>query len=285
MTMTTLPPAPMCTGMPLPPGVTLEHVLVTPEVAAEFLRHNTHNRSQKPVFQDRYADDMAQGDWSWTGEPIRFDVSGRLLDGQNRLHALIAADVSLPFIVIRGLPPESQDDMDTGASRKFSDVLKLAGEANANQLAAIVRRVAAWELGYRRNLNGVVTSYHALRRTLDEHPEIRDLVTPSRKVADACGLSGAIAGLAWWVLSNIDADDAEFFFARLGDGQSLIKGDPIFELRRTLHDTKNVRGQRNETFLLAITMKAWNAYRNGETVGLYRWRPGGAKPEKFPEPI
>ena len=53
----------------------------------------------------------------------------------------------------------------------------------------------------------------------------------------------------------------------------------------TVANSKNVRGERSQTYLLAITLKAWNAYRQGETVGLYRWRPGGAKPEAFPEPI
>lgn len=284
MTDTTLPP-PLVAGAPLPDGVTIEHVWVTPEVAGEYLSHNTRNRSLKPVFGARYAADMLSGDWAWTGEPIRFDVDGRLLDGQNRLHALIDACVTLPFLVIRGLPPEAQDDMDTGAPRKFADVLKLSGEANANHLAALVRRVAAWESGSRRNLNSIVTSYHALRRTLDAHPELREIVNPARKVADACGLTGATCALAWWVFAGIDQEDADAFFARLGDGQNMAKGDPIFELRRTLAESKSIRGNRNETYLLAITVKAWNAYRNGETVGLYRWRPGGAKPEKFPEPI
>ena len=47
---------------------------------------------------------------------------------------------------------------------------------------------------------------------------------------------------------------------------------------------KTVRGQRSETYLTAILIKAWNAYRSGEEVGVLRFRPGGAHPEKFPEP-
>lgn len=283
MTTTTVHPNCVFSGY-IPDGITIEGVMVTPDLAAEWLTHNTHNRSLKPTYRQRYAADMQTGEWTWTGEPIRFAADGRLLDGQNRLHALIDAEVTLPMLVIRGLPAEAQDDMDTGAPRKFADVLKLRGEPNANHLAALVRRVAAWDAGARRNLNSVVTSYSALTRTLTEHPELRDLVNPARKVADACGLTGSLAGLAWWVFGNVDAEDAEFFFTRLADGQSLVKGDPIFELRRTLHDSKSVKGERSETYLLAITIKAWNAYRQGETVGLYRWRPGGAKPEAFPEP-
>lgn len=282
MTTTTVP-APLCLGIPLPPGVTLEHAMVTPDLASEFLTHNTHNRTLKPVFEKRYATDMRNGDWTWTGEPLRFDVHGTLLDGQNRLYALIDAEVTLPFLIIRGLPSEAQDDMDTGAPRKFYDVLKLRGEVNATHLAALVRRVAAWNAGYRRNLNSVVPSYHALSRVLAENPGMRDVVIPARKAASGSGLMPSVASLTYWLFSNIDGDDAEFFFARLADGQAMAKGDPIFELRRTLATDGNGAG-RGESWQLAITIKAWNAYRNGETVGLYRWRPGGAKPEKFPEP-
>lgn len=40
-----------------------------------------------------------------------------------------------------------------------------------------------------------------------------------------------------------------------------------------------------ELWLTKNSHKAWNAYRNGDTVSIYRWRPGGAKPEQFPEPV
>lgn len=284
MTDTTVP-VPTITKCPYPPGVEVANVMISPEVARQMLGYNTHNRNEKPVFQTRYAADMVAGNWTWTGEPIRFAADGTLIDGQNRLLALVAAEVTLPFLVIHGLPMEAQEDIDTGAARKFQDVLALRGEPNATHLAALVRRVAAWEKGRRSSLNSVVTSYHALSHTLERHPELRDIVNPSRKVADGCGLTGAATGLCMWVFQQIDQEDSDFFFARLGDGQGLVKGDPIFELRRTLHESNDKRkGARNETYLLAITVKAWNAYRNGETVGLYRWRPGGAKPEAFPEP-
>jgi hypothetical protein len=35
---------------------------------------------------------------------------------------------------------------------------------------------------------------------------------------------------------------------------------------------------------MVVFIKAWNAYRSGETIELLRWSPGGAKPERFPEP-
>lgn len=264
---------------------TVEIVDVTPAVAGDYLTHNTHNRNVKPTAIARFVADMLAGEWQWTGEPIRFAIDGTLIDGQNRLHAIVESGTTQKMLVIRGLPMETQRDIDTGTPRRLHDVLKLRGEVNASSLAALVRAVESWESGARRSIGHGNAAHSRCLRSLDAHPELRDLVQPSRTVASGCGLPAAICGLAWWVFRQIDYDDAEFFFSRLGDGQSLVKGDPIYELRRTLQESKSVRGERNRTWMLAITIKSWNAYRNGDTVGLFRWRPGGAKPEAFPEPI
>lgn len=265
--------------------VTIDVVMVTPDIAATWLTKNTHNRNPRERPIKLYAADMAAGDWCFTGAPITFDDHGNLLDGQHRLHALIAADVSLPFVVIRGLANSAQDETDNGIPRKFYDVLTLRGEPNASHLAALVRRVTAWESGHKRDASSYPATHSQLLRTLERYPNLRDYIQPSRTVADKCDCPASVIALLWWVFDNIDSEDAEFFFRRLGDGQGLVKGDPIFELRRTLANTKQVRGERSQTYLSAIVIKAWNAFREGNTVGLYRWKPGGSKPEAFPEPI
>ena len=85
MTMTSLPPLSPIAALPSPGEV----VMVTPELAAEWLTHNTHNRGLKPIAIKRFAEDMTTGDWQWNGESIRFAADGTLLDGQNRLHAIV----------------------------------------------------------------------------------------------------------------------------------------------------------------------------------------------------
>ena len=96
--------------------------------------------------------------------------------------------------------------------------------------------------------------------------------------------------LAVKVLTEIDAEDAEYFFDRLASGEGLYRCDPIFELRNALQEEMQQAGGktrtgRNNTWKLAIIIKAWNKYRNGETVKLLSYRPGGANRERFPEPI
>ena len=85
---------------------------------------------------------------------------------------------------------------------------------------------------------------------------------------------------------RFDADDAQFFFDSLRDGDGLARGNPIYTLREHLLALKNnQRGVLNTTYMAAVVIKAWNKYRLGEECKQLKFRPGGATPERFPEPI
>lgn len=265
----------------------VELVKVTPDLAHDWLGYNTHNRKLRERVVNAYAADMAAGDWQWNGESVKFAHDGTLLDGQHRLAAVIAAGAEVSMLVVRGLPKEAQDTVDGGAKRKFADVLQLRGESQYTRLASIVRMVRLWDLGIRRSISGsnYTPTNAQMFQTLEKYPDLRDLAVAADQVSRGCGLPPSVIGLCWWMFGRLDAEDANFFFDRLRDGQNLAKGDPIYELRRTLDATKSVRGTRSQNFLTAITVKAWNAYRKGDKIGILRYRPGGANPESFPEPI
>lgn len=281
MTMTNVP----AVDHALPhPG---EVVMVDPETATDWLGHNTRNRTPRKAAVAAYAADMRNGDWRWTGDPIRRAADGTILDGQHRLMAVVESGVTLPFLVLTGLPVEAQENIDAGVPRKFQDVLALRGEASATHLAAIVRKVHDWESGS-RVFGGPGRATHAqLSRTLEAHPELREIQKASNNVAAVWrDMPASLIGLAWWVFGGIDQEDADYFFARLADGQHLASGDPIYELRKQLAAMRNnVKGERNQRYMMALTIKAWNAYRRGEKIGLLKFRVGGARPEQFPEPI
>lgn len=269
-------------------GVPLQLSLETvgPDEATKMLGYNLHNRPLKDANVKKFAGDMVNGDWAFDGAPIRFAEDGVLLDGQNRLHAVVAAGVAVEFLVIRGLPSGTQDVMDTGAIRSFGDVLALKGETNSTALAALVRQVAAWEDGARRNLAQWKASHKVLERVLAEHPDLREYPQQARRVARVLGLNPSAVGMLWWVFDRIDVEDSAAFFDRLETGQGESERDPVRRLHRALlDDTKVKGGNANTQRQIVFIIKGWNAYREGREVGMYRWRPGGATPETFPEPI
>ena len=102
-----------------PPAVCKpEVVTVTPEIAQEWATLNTRNRPVRYNKVAQFARDMAAGQWVLNGESIKIAVDGTFLDGQHRIYACIKADVPFETIVIRGLPVEAQDTIDTGISRR-----------------------------------------------------------------------------------------------------------------------------------------------------------------------
>jgi len=269
---------------PLPVG---NVVLVTPDLAAEYLTNNTHNRNLRENAVKAYAADMAAGDWRWTAEPVRFGLDGKLQDGQHRLHAIIKAGVAVPMLVVTGLDSAAQENVDGGIPRQLSDVLKLRGESHCHELAAITRLASRWDSGQRRSVSTSNGESNALLlRFLENHPELRGYtVAAVASVSKSVGVPKSIIGFTWWLFDRIDVEDANHFFTRLGEDTGHEKGQPIYELRRTLQQEQaNARGERSRTWMIAVTIKAWNAFRDGREVGMYRWRPGGANPDKFPEP-
>jgi hypothetical protein len=268
-------------------GPTYEIVEITPALAKEWLQRNTHNRNLRERVVNGYAADMKAGAWVEDGQSIKFSDTNVLLDGQHRLAAIAQSGVTVRVLVVRGLPDNTQDTMDTGAKRRMSDVLKLRGETNAVTLASTLLRVLKWKQGHRRYLKtagDTNPTHRQLLEVLDEHPEIRRSAEIAGRVSAVGSLPGSVAGLCHWLFVRIDPSDCAYFFARLGDGVGLDGDDPIYALRRALANLANQPGRSDDTLVTALVIKAWNAFRDGRRVQLLQFKAGGANPEQFPEP-
>lgn len=112
---------------------------ITPDRAARYLTHNTGNRSIKKGHVRSLARDIANGKWRLTGEAIKFNCDGELLDGQHRLQAIVAAKTPAPMLVIRGLERGVRTVLDTGAKRTAGDALSQIGVSNCNHVGAACR--------------------------------------------------------------------------------------------------------------------------------------------------
>lgn len=263
---------------------------VTPEQASQWLERNTHNRKLRTHQVAAMVRDIQEGRWQWNGDSIKFADDGTLLDGQHRLHAIVESGQPVLTLVVSGLAKTTQATMDTGTKRSGADVLKLNGEKNYTVLAAALRSAILWDAGI-RNMGGGnrVTTNGDLVDYLEAHPEMRDYVEAYNTLRRGLRLPASVGVTAIKLFTEIDAEDAKYFFERLASGEGLYRGEPIFEARRLLKEdeatTSNTRAGRTSTWKMAILIKSWNKFRNGETVKQLSYRPGGANREKFPEPI
>ena len=103
-----------------------EVLKVTPELAREWLEKNGKNRHVSMQRVSMYAEDMQLGRWQMNGEPICFNKSGMLTNGQHRLRSVIKSGCSVRFLIVRDLD-DGVSIYDRGRSRNVTDGLIIGG--------------------------------------------------------------------------------------------------------------------------------------------------------------
>ena len=261
--------------------------VITPETAERMLGLNTNNRNISHRQVELFARTMSQNAWRMNGEAIKFSDGGRLLDGQHRLLACVESGVPFRTLVIRGLPEETQQTMDSGKTRTMANVLELRGRANATHLASVARTIYVSEqLGVEAACTKAATpTRNELLEFIDSTPELERTLRQAAQFYTKSShlLSISMAALLYWTFDRIDDGAAMTFFDMLATGANLNEGDPILVLRNSLFDIN--KGSRSDGAtrrrIAGITIKAWNRWRAGASVKVLRLAPS----ESFPDAI
>jgi hypothetical protein len=263
-----------------PSGVVYELVHVTPELALEWLERNTNNRKLRTEVVAKLGRDLHAGRFAENGDAVRFDVAGKLADGQHRLHAIAASGTAAWLLVVSNLPETARDTVDDGAKRTMADRFAFHGEASPSTLAATVRRAILWS----RSLKEMTARYQPSTlesfEFLAAHPELRDAAAAADHYRKNCMLGASTVGLCWWLFHQISPDQCREFFDRLADGAMLPPGHPVLVLRNRLADLARRPARMPERHIAALTIKSWNKYRAGENVVQLKF----AETESFPTP-
>jgi hypothetical protein len=257
---------------------------ITPAAAEKMLERNTRNRSLRPDYVRQLAGAMERQEWVVNGQPIQLAEDGTLLNGQHRLSAVVQSGVTVPIFVVRGLPTSSLKTMDVGTRRNLSDVLGLHGHMDATNLAAALGLLHRYRSGARLEYSGrtapTVTQALSL---LEEEPDIKDAVTEARRIYRVTGMRLSVAALLLYLFEEEDPGVGRAFFERFCDPAAEEEGSAIRALRSHVD---RIREESNYQFstvtLIAVTIKAFNAWRLGKRVEVLSFRPGGDNPEPFP---
>lgn len=242
-------------------------ITFTPHVAQNYLDRNEHNRKIRDTVVKRYAQDMSAGDWMETGDPIRLDTTGKLLDGQHRLAAVVLAgqyrpEFSIRMLVIRGLDPKTQDVIDTGLKRTPADVLHLAGIKNSIQVSSTIRCLVRLETGRifeGRGAQQVVTNSEMLH-WLEEHPGVLRYMEAEAWKLRQTNIPPSPAAAALWTISQRDQFGAAEFLDRLVSLEGLEKGSPIAALARRVAHLRVNRSRLEQVEWMGMICQAWNAW-------------------------
>jgi hypothetical protein len=263
-------------------SVTAEFVTITPQTAKAWLGLNVANyRPLSLPWAKSLAEDIRNGRWLENGESVKFDANGNLIDGQHRLYACVLANAPFRSLVVRGVGDDV--NIDTGRSRSLADILRRRGEKNYAPLSSALRWVCAYEKGGLKGVIGakLVPTHQELLLLLERNPLIRESVTAAYSARQLMSLPIAI-GLHYIFTIRSDRATADRFFDRLIDGNDLTQLDPIYHLRERLLKNLTAKAKLPREEIVALFIKAWNAWINGRAVNKLRWISVGPRAEEFP---
>ncbi len=268
-----------------PPVCKPEVMTITPEIAQEWTGLNTRNRPVRYTKVAQYARDMKAGNWVLNGETVKIDVTGIILDGQHRLYACIQAGVPFETVVIRGLPPEAQDTIDTGMARRFADQLSLRGEVNTPVLGAIARWALRWLRGAKMSGDTDLNPTHEeMSALLEADPRIREACTWAVNARSRFkSVNGSVWGMAWLLFHGSDHLAAEVFLEKVLTGEDCPSGHPALAFRNRIWNAREAGERLTQYEQLAYLIVAWNAFKEDRSLKVLKFTNGKLTVKNFPE--
>jgi hypothetical protein len=255
---------------PINTKVTSEWVNLTPAMAEKLLGQNHGNRNVRSRKVGNYARDMRNGKWLTTGDSIKVDWNGRMIDGQHRCEAVIESGVTIRVMVVKGLEPNVQSVLDVNVRRSPSDALKFNGHSyNVSILASCARIANARALGYLTSAtsttipemtNGEVLQWVA------ENPEIENAAALASRVHKTIGATPSALAYAILTLEKINAPAAVEFFTSMAEFRTDGANDPRSTLLRTFNRLKEQRVTLTPAIQLSYIFRAWNAWRSNKKI-------------------
>lgn len=275
------------TTVPSTPGIVVEIVQVTPELAQKWLGLNTANRKLKPPQIAAFANEMSNGRWLLNGEAIKLAgpayAPTKLLDGQNRLHAVLKAQATVTMMVVFGLTADTQGTMDSGAKRTAADNLQIAGIANPAIVAAaavIALRVAAGK-ATGGGMNVLNTAAEAF---IYDNPDLIKSAEVASKFARKTDVPPSQVAYTHWVLAKIDSEQAYLFWRDAAEKIGLAAGDPVIALTNRFAEARRNRERVPLPAVLSAVYRAWNYRRDEKTLRVIRTNSSNGGLVDIPEP-
>ena len=296
---------------PIPEGtfaVTL--ALITPDMALELVeKHHDdkENRARSMASVEAYKHDMTHGMWLINGDTIRLSCAGEVLDGQHRLWGLanakgnpLVAD-GVPLLFIKGISKAAQETMDGGRKRSAADQYNI-GKADADKigskLMSALRALYLLSSAEGGKLGGgklTTPQLHAMARM---HPKLADSVKLVNATAEGqsdinLNTRPAVLAAIHYAASHIirkgldgkalTKDEREALkakanafvqaFKTLAPTAGYTGEDPAWKLA-TLWTSIPKKGRISENDALKLLAKAWDAYRDGDTIPVKQWKEG-----------
>lgn len=287
--------------IPPKPTSVAEWTLVDADLARKWLAGNSleTNRPPRQPWHETMAQDMVVGKFDPNAETVKLTAptpeapDGVVVDGQNRLFAVLDADKIKPgvkvwILVAFGVPLAYQGTVDIGRSRSLADLLHLEYKVgHPEAVAATAMKLYAWDGGARwfgpggakvRPSKPQLKDYFIANST-----EIIHATTSAVGVRRELRLQGAIVAMAYAVFARMDPECAQEYFKTLRTGHPNYGAeDPAYQVRERLKKDRE-KGSIPPYETLYWLFTGWNQKGRGKRTSAVIMPKNGLTPLNFPE--
>lgn len=241
---------------------------VTPEIARQWLDRNLGNRPIAVATVNAYVDEMKKGRWKMTGDAIRFSSSGKLIDGQHRLSAVLKSGIGIRSVVMTGLEDSIFNVIDTGRGRGKSDVLSIEYSlpASITKLLSTAAIIAyCYDHGFYSFKSKI--SNEDLAEYVRAHPAlIRAAQYVHENVPHESPAPKSVAASFFFFAAALDEPRARIFLERFMVGAVLGASDNLLHLRNACFNARAARRPMQVPEIFGRLVKIWNSERRGKPI-------------------
>lgn len=258
--------------------------VVRPDDARRYLENMFDNRKPSAKRVTEYARYMSEGQWLLNGEPLIFDNSGRMIDGQHRCLACVKADVSFPVLVVSGVDRDAVETINVGLRRSRVHVGQIAGVENAQVAMPAAARLVSFQRTGDISVNpSVAPSEHQLVQIAKAEPNMNEACRVAGRVSSLLSVSSAAMAALYVLLKARKPEECEAFFSGLETGLGFMSAShPIWMCREYLRNNKPTGDKSDQRYRVAIVVRAWNLYATDRTAKTLRGPINNVFPPIYP---
>lgn len=206
-------------------------VFLSPELAQLIWEHNTDNRRLRRRLASRYGRTIASGRWRLTAEPLCFDYTGRFMEGQHRLKAILEAGIGAVVTIWFGCEPDEFKSLNRVLGHKYENILAAMGGMSLRLKAGNASAI----------FEAPEVTAEADRMASQDKGLMKDACQAGVELSKAhppTGIKPTAGAYAFWYITNesdAETDVIEQFFEELQYGS---ENPSIRKVREELTDPK-----------------------------------------------
>lgn len=242
-------------------------VEITPETARNWLSRNIGNRPASPAHIAKLEKAIRDGNWKMTGDPIRFSKTGKLLDGQHRLSAILNSGITVTCVVMHGLDDEIFDVLDSGKGRQKSDVLFIELGLPV-ETCKMLASATTWIIDYEKEQFGFPgkADKAEVMAFVQAHPLTIVAAEYAQSLPRNCPVTRSIAATFYYYASQSSAAKAERFLERFMIGAVDGPKDSLLHLRTRCFSGAVARRPMHRSQVLSSLIRIWNSEQRGKPI-------------------